>query len=275
MKTCTLVLSLLLLLVPHIHSHTLTGECGTLYTEKNKAGASSPICHHENLATAFNDKVSSILVPKGFNMRLFRDRNRAGPWIDITGGLWNAPAEWDDTISSVLYNNWGGCATFYAGAGLTGKSFVVCETGNLVSGFNDKIASVAVPARHFFRFYTELNQKGDWYDVRGKADLKADFVDNVKSMKLQHWNDCAFLYTGKNKKGKLFRLCDSATYLPSGYDDIFSSIDVPKKMTLTLYKDANYKGGSLTIGQGVWNAPSDWDKTISSVRVKIEGAMTS
>ncbi len=169
-RTSTSIILLLGVMLPIITGHTLTGECGTLYTEKNRGGSSTPVCHHENLSTAFNDKVSSISVPKGFNMRLFRDRNRQGPWIDIIGksGIWNAPTAWDDTISSVLYNNWGGCATFYSGAGITGNNFVVYETGNLVAGDNDKVASVAVSARHFFRFYKELNQKGHFYDVRGK-----------------------------------------------------------------------------------------------------------
>ena len=258
--------------ISQIVAHTTTGECAYLYTEKNQRGSKYELCHHKNLPTAFNNKVSSIFIAKGFNMRLFKDTNKGGQWIDIPSGLWNAPAEWDKVISSVLYNNWGACATFYSGAGKTGKNFKVCEGGNLVQGYNDQIASVAVPPRHFFRFFKEVDQQGDWYDVRGSMDLKAEFVNNIKSMKLQHWSDCAFLYTGKNKTGKLFRICDSGT-LPTGYDDVISSVEVPAKMTLTLYKEPNYKGASLKITQGLWNAPAEWDNVVSSINVKIEGAM--
>jgi len=263
------------LFVSQIFAHTTTGECGTAYTAKDRGGSAYQVCHYGNLPTAFNNKVSSIWIPKGFNMRLFKDSGRVGQWIDIKAGVWNAPPEWDKVISSVLYNNWGECATFYSGASQTGKSFLACETGNLVAGYNDQIASVSLPARHFFRFFKEPNQQGDYYDVRGKWNLKADFVNQVKSMKYQHWSDCVSTYTGLNRGGKLFLLCDSGAYLPTGYDNMIRSISVPKKVTLTLYKEPNYKGASIKITEGLWNAPAGWDKTISSIKLSIEGAMTS
>ena len=256
-------------------AHTMTGECGYAYTEKNQGGKSYKICHYGNLPSGFNNQVSSFFVPKGFNMRLFKDSNRKGEWIDIGAGVWNANSEYDKQVSSVLYNNWQGCATFYSGVGQTGKSFMVCETGNLVPGYNDKVASVYVPPRHFFRFYKTTDQTGDFYDVRGRSNLKADWVNAIRSMKLQHWNDCAFLFTGKNRTGKLFMLCDSSSYLPTGYDNNINSISVPKKVTVNIYKDQNYRGATLKLTEGLWTAPADWVNSISSIKLSIEGAMTS
>ena len=263
------------LYISQTFAHTLTGECGYAYTGKDRKGNSYKVCHYGNLPSGFNNQVSSFFVPKGFNMRLFKDSNRKGEWIDIPAGVWNAPAAWDKVISSVLYNNWSGCSTFYSGPNQTGKSYLACETGNLVPGYNDKVASVHVPARHFFRFYKDFDQKGDFYDVRGKWNLRDDFVNKIKSMKLQHWSDCANLYTGQNRYGKLFMLCDSSSYLPTGYDNAINSISVPKKVTVTIYKDANYKGTSLKLTEGVWNAPASWANSISSIKLSIEGAMTS
>lgn len=278
MKKNTVMAYLLLfmgLYVSQTVAHTTTGECGYAYTGKNRSGNSYKVCHYGNLPTGFNNQVSSFFVPKGFNMRLFKDSNRRGEWIDIADGVFNCPPEYDKVVSSVLYNNWSGCSTFYSGPNQTGKSFLSCETGNLVPGYNTNIASVYVVPRHFFRFYKDFDQKGDFYDVRGRWNLKADFVNQIKSMKLQHWSDCASLYTKVNRGGKLFMICDTSSYLPTGYDDAINSIVVPKKMTVTIYKDQNYRGTSLKLTEGTWSAPPEWTNSISSIRLTIEGAMTS
>jgi len=263
------------LYISQTSAHTLTGECGFAYADKDKKGLYHKVCHHENLPSAIDKKVSSLFIPVGFNMRIFKGKNRGGEWIDIPEGTHNLSPEWDNAISSVLYNNWKGCSTFYSGPNKTGKDFMVCESGSLVPGWNDQVASLYVPPRHFFRLFKELDEKGDYYDVRGSWTLKDNFRNKIKSMKLQHWNDCAFLYLEADKRGRGFMICDSAEYMPEGYDNAIKSIMVPKKMTVTLYKNEKYQGESLVFKEGDHNLPANFAKTPSSIKIFIEGAMAN
>jgi len=271
--------TLLILLFLNISSltlaHTPWGACATIYLDLNKQGASHQVCHSGYLSSDFNDKVSSILVPDGFNMRLFKNGNYQGPFIDIQAGLWNANAEWDNQISSVNFNNWGmGCSDLYSGANKTGTKFSVCNTANLVPGYNDQVASMWVAPKHFFRIYKDYNQTGDWMDIRGSWNFSPDWVNQVKSLKLSHWNDCAWLWQGKDHGGKLFQVCDSGV-LPSNWANKTNSITVPVNVTVIAYKTNNYQGESVTFTEGFNNFPDGWGNAIQSVRLKIVGAMTT
>ena len=255
-------------------AHSYSGLCGTLYLDLYRQGGSYNICHHGNLNPAFDNKVSSIYVPDGFNMRLFQDPNKAGKWIDIRAGVWNATTAWDNVISSVLYNNWGdGCANFYSGPSRTGSNFLVCDSGNLVPGWNDQVSSVYVAPNHHFRLFKGYNQTGEWIDVRSTWTARAgEWVNEVKSMKLNHWATCAFFHQYANQGGRLFQVCDSGT-LPAPWNTNVSSITVPANMTLTIYNQANYTGSYLVLTQGVWNAPATWDKKVVSAQVNVGPVM--
>lgn len=256
-------------------AHTPWGPCATIYTDLNKQGASHDVCHSGYLSSQFNDQVSSLVIPDGFNMRLFKNGNYQGPFIDIQAGLWNANAEWDNVISSVQYNNWGmGCSNLYSGPNKTGNMFTVCNSANLVPGYNDQVASIYVAAKHFFRLYKDYNQTGDWIDIRGTWSFSPDWVNQVKSLKLQHWSDCAWFWQGQNHSGKLFQVCDSGVF-PSNWLNKTNSITVPVNMTVIAYKGNNYDGETMTFTEGFTNFPAGWTNAIQSVKLKINGAMLS
>jgi len=278
MKKSVIIAILVLFLgicVSQINAHSPWGACATIYTEKNAKGSSHEICHSGYLSSAFNNKVSSIKIPEGFNMRLFDTTNYSGKFLDIQAGIWNAPAEWDKKVSSVQYNNWGdGSAILYGGPDRTGSKFTVCNDANLVTGYGGKIESIYVAPLHFFRLYKNADYTGDWIDIRGGYTFRDDWKNQAKSMTLKHWSQCAWFHNELNKGGRFFQVCDSGSF-PAAWAKLASSITVPKKMTVIAYKQANYQGESKTFTEGFWNLSGDWNNAIVSAKIKIEGQMTS
>jgi hypothetical protein len=261
-----------------IKAHSPWGACATIYVDKSKGGASHEICHSGFLSSAFNNKVSSIVVPEGFNLRIFDTTNYKGKFLDLQAGTWNAPVEWDNKISSVQYNNWGdGSALLYTGPDRTGTTFTVCNDANLVEGYpGGVIKSIYVAPLHFFRLYKNADYTGDWIDIRGSYTFRDDWLgaNQAKSMTLKHWSQCAWFHNELNRGGRYFQVCDSGSF-PAAWSKLAASITVPKKMTVIAYKQANYQGESKTFTEGIWNLDGTWNNAIVSVKIKIEGQMTS
>ena len=261
--------------ISSIKAHTPWGACTTVYIDKNLQGASHDVCHGGYFSSAFNNKVSSLKVPDGFNIRLYDYSNRSGKFLDLQAGSHNLPVEWDNKASSVDFNNWGmGCATLYTGAGKTGSTFKVCNDANIEAGYGGEVRSIYVAPAHFFRLYKNPDFTGDWIDIRGSYTFREDWINQVKSMKIQHWNQCAWFHMYANKGGRYFQVCDSGTF-PDNWANQASSITVPKKMTVTVYKQKDYKGESKVFTEGFYNLPAGWDNAIVSAKIEIEGKMTS
>jgi len=276
-RTIITILALFLgIFVSSTKAHSPWGACATLYLDKDKGGASHDVCHSGYLSKDFNKKVSSILIPDGFNMRLFKTPNYKGKFLDIQAGVNNLNVDWDNQVSSVQFNNWGdGSATLYTGPNRSGSTFTVCSDANLVEGYGGVIQSIYVLPLHFFRLYKNADFTGDWIDIRGSYTFKSDWLgDNqAKSMRIQHWAECAWFHNDPNRGGRFFQVCDSGTF-PAAWAKLASSITVPKKMTVTVFKQPEYKGESKAFTEGVWNLDGGWDNAIVSVKVEIEGKMT-
>ena len=253
-------------------AHTHNGLCTSLYVDPNLQGqAYYNVCNHlsvSNLPVGYDNQISSVNLPTGYNMRLYLDANGQGKWMDIKAGVYNLATMWNDTVSSVFYNNWGdGCANFYSGPNQSGTNFLACSTGNLVPGWNQDVASVYVAPGHNFRLYKDYNWQGEWIDVRGKWTAReGEWVNQVKSMKLKHSSACAFFHQYANQGGRLFQVCDDGN-LPSPWNTTISSITVPADMNVTIFNHADYTGNSLKLITGTYNLDSTWDKKVVSVKV--------
>ncbi len=254
------------------NAHSAWGPCADIYTEHSKGGINGTVCGSGYLSKTFNNNISSIVVPSGFNMRLFKEGNLKGEFIDIKPGKWEADAEWDKVISSVQYNNWGeGCAKTYTGPNYTGKMNLICNTASLVPGYNDAISSMYVYPNHHFRLFKNADYTGEWLDVRANNYFKT-WANQIKSMKLKHWSLCALLHQGKNAGGSYFMMCDTGV-LPGYGTRQASSITVPTGMIITVYKSEDYTGESLVFKPGFYNLPDGWPKTIASAKVVITAKM--
>ncbi len=277
-RTMITILALFLgIFVSSINAHTPWGACLTIYLDKDKGGASHEICHSGYLSSAFNKKVSSVLIPDGFNARLFKTPNYKGKFLDIQAGVNNLDTEWDNQVSSVQFNNWGdGSAILYSGPNRSGSTFTLCNSANLVDGYpGGVIQSIWVAPLHFFRLYKNEDYTGDWIDIRGAYTFKSDWLgaNQAKSMKMQHWAECAWFHNDPNKAGRFFQVCDSGTF-PAAWAKLASSITIPKKMTVTVFRQADYKGESKVFKEGAWNLDGVWDNSIMSVKIEVEGKMT-
>lgn len=265
-----LILSISLL---SINAHTPWGPCATIYTDPDLQGESTEVCHSGFLSATFNDSVSSISIPEGFNMRVFDTSNFTGHFLDIQAGTWNADTEWDNRISSIQYNNWGdGCGIIYTGENRTGDAFKVCNDANITDGYAGAFVSIYVAPLHFFRLFKDENCTDDWMDVRSTVTLREEWQNQTKCMTLRHWSSCAWFHNEPDAMGRLFQVCDNGTF-PEEWANKSASITVPKGMNVTVYKEPDFQGESKEFTEGVWNLDDEWRFKIVSAGLVIDKAM--
>ena len=77
-------------------------KCPTFYRDADQQGDSFQLCKSSNVPAEWNDQVSSFYVPRGYNVRLFKDADRKGDCKGLYGqGSYNVPADFNDQLSSV------------------------------------------------------------------------------------------------------------------------------------------------------------------------------
>jgi len=135
--------------------------------------------------------------------------------------------------------------------------------------------SAYIAPNHHWRIYREANYTGeDWLDIRGRWTVLNSWIGQVKSMALQHWDDCAYLYDDPNKAGYWLRICNSAD-LPPKWRNRAVSLVIEEKVTMIMYKELNYTGESLTLvgPEESYNLPDGWVGNIQSIELHVEKAM--
>jgi hypothetical protein len=241
-----------------------TQGCLTLYQSYyGQPGDQLAMCTSGNLPTAWNDQVSSIVVPPGWRATLYKNYNNGGEALNISEGIWNASSAWNDQVSSIQI--YPGCPVFYSDYGFNGTSFVMCKSGNVSADFNDDVSSIYVPSRWKLTLYQDYNYHGPQLNVNsGSWNASSSWNDKLSSVKVS--GGCPVFYSDFRLSGTSFVACSGGD-VPADFNDDISSILVPSGWKLTLYQDYGYRGASLSIGSGTWTASNSWNDKLSSFKV--------
>src|SRR5689334_6806268 len=97
--------------------------CLKLYDNPNLKGKNFQMCENGDVPNGWNDRVSSISVPKGYGATLYMDYGFGGDHITIGPGTWKADRTFNNQLSSLVIHRSGTGPLFFEDYDLQGKSF--------------------------------------------------------------------------------------------------------------------------------------------------------
>ncbi len=237
--TATLTLLLFVATITNVFSQI------TVYKDCDYKGASQRLFVGEYRADQLgvgNDQISSIKIPNGLKVIAFQDNDFRGGSQTIKGDQNCLTGDWNDHISSIRVErnyptntkpvndrNPGASKsmiTVYEDNNFRGKSFQFAPKGNwnVKDGFpNDRISSIRVPRGLKITVYTDDFQKG----------FSRTFTSDVSSFDVS-LNDKVSSITVERVNGN------------TG----------PGSKLAVLYRDCDFRGSSLELGQGAYGANS-------------------
>ncbi len=180
-----------LLLIPFLGVSQIT-----IYEHSNFSGASKNIVgswNAESWNSTWNDKISSISVPAGYQVLVYEHSNYGGK-VKVLKGNWTATIAkefWNDRISSIeiipeLHTEETSVQFFehcrYEGQhlNLTGN-WSVSDVGDF---WNDRISSIVVPNGWVVILYEHSNYKGNRIVVNKSGDVGSFWNDKVSSIRV-------------------------------------------------------------------------------------------
>ncbi len=194
-----------------------------------------------------NDKISAIRIPRGWEVTVYTDNNYRGQSRTFDEDVNCMPADLNDKISSIRVTrrsysrpgsgSSGGPITLYADCGFRGSRYSIglgTYTANELGIGNDRLSSLRIPEGYRVTLYVDNNKRGFSKEFRYDVECLTseglnDRVSSINVSRANNWQS-----SQSNKKA----------YRPSGG----SSGDV------VLYRDCNYRGTSLRLGEGVYYA---------------------
>jgi len=150
------------------------------------------------------------------------------------------------------------CVTFFSKPKYEGDKRELCGEQNNLStiGWKNKISSFHIPKGTKLELFKEENFKGK----------KKSFRDNTPTLKEIGWDNktasmkatkalpkaCLTLFEQKNYGGKKLEICGVVKNLiPLGWNDRAASMKIPKGNLVDFFKDINFQGMKMTLGEDV------------------------
>ena len=93
---------------------------------------------------------------------------------------------------------------------------------------------------------------------------KAAFVKDLKATPAAIGS--ITVYKDANLKGESKKYSMDVPLVGNDWNDVISSIHIPQGYRVTIFRDANFQGPSLTLTAD-WNATDEWNDQVSSIRI--------
>jgi len=179
---------------PEVNGVQEKPSCVTMYQDTDYKGDKKEICGDivNFVSIGFNDRASSIKVPKGTQVDLFWDIEYKGKSVRITEDTPSlVKIGFNDKASSAKVAKAApqSCVTLFADTQYKGASKEICgEIPNFVPlGFNDKVSSIKVPKGSQVDLFEDVDFKGAKITI---TEDNADFT-KLPLSKGGNWNDKA------------------------------------------------------------------------------------
>jgi uncharacterized protein with FMN-binding domain len=212
-----------------------------------------PGSYNMSALTIGNDALSSIRVPSGWSVRLYKDSNYGGSYIDLTGDDTDlSDKSFDNAASSIVVTGTSDTSpVVYKDGSYSGTSQTLhpglYNVSDLTVG-NDAVSSLTVPSGWTVTLYEDSNFSGG----------TVSFTSNVSALSSYSWNDKAssirvegpadrspvMIFKDGSYKGSAQALWPgryNADDLSIGNDDL-SSMIVPSGWTVWLIKNSDFWG---------------------------------
>jgi Peptidase inhibitor family I36 len=263
-----------------------------LYKDYNFAGEvlrlDSPGYHA--LPYNFNDQVSSIVVPSGYTVTLYEDRNQAGRAVNLGAGRHNISG-FNNVASSLTIkrvsgepnvNTGNSGVEFFQEYDFGGQRLKVDTLGYypMPSYFNDRTSSLIVTEGYEVTLYEEYNQAGRSIKLGAGRHNISRFNDIVSSVVIKRAEESTpgtpsspsrkevLLYDDLNYRGDRIVVNTTGYYaFPRYFDNRLSSLVVPKGYEVTLFEHYD-RGGRATILRAGRHNLADFNDIVSSMVVR-------
>lgn len=230
MKNKSLILSLFAGLITTQHAF---GADVCFYEHVNYTGAS--YCAGEgtsNVPSGWNDRMSSVRVPTGMQVELFEHANSGGRKLLLTQDAPNlVTSNFNDIATATAITDFNNKVCVYEHVDFAG-TFTCFGEGqtNLNATWNNKISSVKIPEGLRVDLFTEANLAGN----------------------------------------KLALSATDSNLVNDGFNDAATSMLISKvsQNTVCFFEHLNFTGNSFCSGPGAFNAPSGWDKMLTSFTIE-------
>jgi len=173
-------------------------------------------------------------------------------------------------LSSIhAHSDWGPCATIYTEPDLQGDSTEICHSGFLSTTFNDQTSSIEIPEGFNMRLFDSSNFTGHFLDIQaGIWNADEEWDNKISSIQYNNWGDgCAVIYTGVNRTGDAFKICNDVMNLTEGYGGAFVSIHVAPLHFFRLFNDYNLTGDWIDV-RSTLTLREDWQNQTKSMHLK-------
>lgn len=238
----------------------------------------------------FNDQVSSLVVPSGYTVTLYEERNQAGRSITLGAGRHNISG-FNDLISSLTIkrvsgepnvNSGNSVVEFFQDFDFVGQSLKVDTSGYypMPSSFNNQASSLIVTEGYEVTLYEDYNQVGRSIKLGAGRHNISRFNDIVSSVVIRRAGETTpgnpdssgkkevQLYDDLNYRGDRLIVNTTGYYaVPRYFDNRLSSVVVPKGLEVTLFEHYDRGGRSTILRAGRHNL-SDFNDTVSSMVVR-------
>ena len=256
-----------------------------LYKDYNFSGEvlrlDSPGYHA--LPNNFNDQVSSLVIPSGYAVTLYEERNQAGRAVDLGAGRHNISG-FNDVVSSLVIKRVSGDPVnsgrpgveFFQDYDFGGQRLKVDNLGYypMPSYFNDRVSSLIVPEGYEVTLYEDYNQAGRSIKLGAGRHNITRFKDTVSSVVFARVGEITpgqkevQLYDDLNYRGDRIIVDKTGYYaFPRYFDNRLSSIVVPKGLEVTLFEHYERGGRSIVLRAGRHNL-GDFNDIVSSMVVR-------
>jgi Peptidase inhibitor family I36 len=239
----------------------------------------------------FNDQVSSLVIPSGYTVTLYEERNQAGRAVNLGAGRHNISG-FNDLVSSLVIkrvvsgepnvSSGKPGVEFFQDYDFGGQSLKVDNLGYypMPSYFNERVSSLIVPEGYEVTLYEEYNQAGRSIKLGAGRHNISRFNDIVSSVVIKRAGDTTpgnpdtsgkkevQLYDDLNYRGDRIIVDKTGYYaFPRYFDNRLSSVVVPKGLEVTLFEHYDRAGRSIVLRAGRHNL-GDFNDIVSSMVVR-------
>jgi peptidase inhibitor family I36/beta/gamma crystallin len=272
----------------------------TVYMDANFQGRSKTINNDQQfVGPDWNDQISSIRIPAGYRIEVFADANFGGASrvLDNDWTISGRDMEWNDKISSIRILSYPGQRHSDEGAGspvmifsdvnFQGMSRAVVGDERFVGdAWNDKISSIRIAPGYKIQVYVDANFGGgnlvldrDW-TAGGNQMAWNDQISSIRILEtpsgrvsdrpMHEATGDVIVYEHANFQGRSKVISGDVSFVGNDFNDMISSIRIPRGMEVEVFVDANY-GGASKIFYDDWNTATsspEWNDKISSIKIR-------
>ncbi len=232
----------------------------TIFADTHYSGEYMDIVSDMSDLGPMNNKISSFLIPKGWEVRFYRQSNFEGNFYTRVDS--QIATQFDNGIRSIqiLKSNF----EIFADRDYAGKHIGISSNVADLGVMDNMLSSWLLPTGWEVRFYEDRNFKGDYYSrvSSGNANI---FEDRTSSIRILKPAPEFTIFDEFDYRGEFLNIDSDIAYLDK-MGDRMSSWLIPEGWEVRFYEHPNYQGEYFTANSSS-QFGNQFNDRISSVKI--------